>query len=101
MEWFVSRSLRRAAADEQLRGWPMGAADRAQEAARRHLHAALFGILSEVGYLVEADPADTPGALSVRVGRVSTPATLTEDIRRMLADLRGAADSSEESGLSP
>lgn len=58
-------------------------------------------ILSEVGYLVEADPADTPGALSVRAGRVSTPATLAEDIRRMLADLRGAADSSEESGLSP
>jgi hypothetical protein len=66
VEWFVSRSLRRAGADEQLRGWPMGAADRAQEGARRHLHAALFRILTEVGYLVEADPPDSLGALSVR-----------------------------------
>lgn len=101
VEWFVSRSLRRAAADEQLRGWPMGTADRAQEAARRHLHAALFGILTELGYLVEADPPDTPGALSVRAGRVSTPTTLTADIRRILADLRGVGDSSEDSGSSP
>jgi hypothetical protein len=83
VEWFVSRSLRRAGADEQLRGWPMGAADRAQEGARRHLHAALFGILTEVGYLVEADPPDTPGALSVRAGRISTPATWAADIRRI------------------
>lgn len=100
VEWFVSRSLRRAAADEQLRGWPMGMADRAQEAARRHLHAALFGILTEVGYLVDADPADTPGALSVRAGRVSTPTTLAADIRRILADLGGAAESSEDPGPS-
>ena len=100
VEWFVSRSLRRAAADEQLRGWPMATAARAQEAARRHLHAALFGILTEIGYLVEADPPDTPGALSVRAGRVITPATLAADIRRILADLRGPADSSEGPGLS-
>ncbi len=99
VEWFTSRSLRRAAADEQLRGWSLGAADRAQEAARRHLHAALFGILTEMGYLVEADPPDTPGALSVRAGRVVTPATLAADIRRILADLRGVADNSEGSGL--
>ncbi|MGW0828794.1 hypothetical protein [Streptomyces sp. NPDC002845] len=101
VEWFTSRSLRRAAADEQLRGWSMGAADRAHEAARRHLHAALFGILSEVGHLVEADPADIPGALIVRVGRISTPASLAADIRRILADLRGSAESSEGPGLSP
>ena len=69
VEWFVSRSLRRAAADEQLRGLPMAAADRAHEAARRHLHAALFGILSEVGYLAESNQA---GALTVRASRVPT-----------------------------
>jgi hypothetical protein len=79
----------------------MGPADRAQEAARRHLHAALFGILTEVGYLVEADPPDTPGALSVRAGRVSTPTTLAADIRRILADLHGVADASEDPGMSP
>lgn len=100
VEWFTSRSLRRAAADEQLRGWPMGAADRAHEAARRHIHAALFGILTEAGYLVEADPPDTPGALSVRAGRVSTPATLAADIRRILAGRRGPADSSQDPGTS-
>ncbi|WP_416981490.1 hypothetical protein [Streptomyces sp. T028] len=87
VEWFVSRSLRRAAADEQLRGLPMAAADRAHEAARRHLHAALFGILSEVGYLVESDPA---GALAVRAGRVPAPTTLAADIRRILTDLHDA-----------
>ncbi|MFH8467703.1 hypothetical protein [Streptomyces sp. NPDC017991] len=92
VEWFVSRSLRRAAADEQLRGWPMGEADRAHEAARRHLHAALFGILSEVGYLVEADLADSPGALTVRAGRVSTTTTLATDIKRILADLHDSAE---------
>ncbi|MGQ4363559.1 hypothetical protein [Streptomyces sp. SAS_272] len=101
VEWFTSRSLRRAAADEQLRGWPMGAADRAHEAARRHLHAALFGILSEVGYLVEADSTDTPGALTVRVGLISTPTVLAADIRRILADLRGSAESAEGPDLSP
>ncbi|MDQ0761491.1 hypothetical protein [Streptomyces canus] len=101
VEWFTSRSLRRAAADEQLRGWPMAAADRAHETARRHLHAALFGILSEVGYLVEAYPADTPGALTVRAGPVSTPATLAADIRRILADLGGPAQSTEDPGLFP
>lgn len=79
----------------------MGAADRAHEAVRRHLHGALFGILAEVGYLVEADPADTPGALSVRAGRVATPATLAADIRRILADLHGVADSSDDSGPAP
>ncbi|MFJ4563886.1 hypothetical protein ACIP4U_09240 [Streptomyces caelestis] len=31
----------------------MGRADRAHEAARRHLHAAVFGISTELGYLVE------------------------------------------------
>ncbi|MFI6547160.1 hypothetical protein ACIBO9_28320 [Streptomyces prunicolor] len=97
----LSRSLRRAAADEQLRDWPIGTADRAQEAARRHLHAALFGTLTEVGYLVEADPPGTPGALSVRASRISTPTTLAADIGRILADLHGIEDSSEHSGLSP
>ncbi|WP_328494657.1 hypothetical protein OHS59_19360 [Streptomyces sp. NBC_00414] len=92
VEWFVSRSLRRAAADEQLRGWPMSEADRAHEAARRHLHAALFGLLSEVGYLVEADLADSPGALTVRAGRVSTTTTLATDIKRILAELHDSAE---------
>jgi hypothetical protein len=101
VEWFTSRSLRRAAADEQLRGRPMGAADRAHEAARRHLHAAVFGILSEVGFLVEADPADTPGALTVRAGRISTPTTLAADIKRILADLRGVPDDTEEPRPAP
>ncbi|MFI1734072.1 hypothetical protein ACH40E_33640 [Streptomyces acidicola] len=101
VEWFTSRSLRRTAADEQLRGWPMGAADRAHEAARRHLHAAVFGILSEVGYLVEADPADTPGALTVRAGQIPTPTTLAADIRRILADLRSVHEGPEEPGPTP
>ncbi|MGW0565999.1 hypothetical protein [Streptomyces tauricus] len=101
VEWFTSRSLRRAAADEQLRGWPMGAADRAHEAARRHLHAAMFGILSEVGFLVEADPADTPGALTVRAGRVSTPTMLAADIRRILADIHTTTDTTEDPDTSP
>jgi hypothetical protein len=92
VEWFTSRSLRRVAANEQLRGWPMAAADRAHEAARRHLHMALFGILSEVGYLVEANPADIPGALTVRASRFSGPTTLVADIRRMLADPHDAAE---------
>jgi len=100
VEWFTSRSLRRAAADEQLRGWPMAAADRAHEAARRHLHAALFGILSEVGYLVEADPADAPGALTVRASRISTQTTLAADIRRILADLHEVTESTEGPGPS-
>jgi len=101
VEWFTSRSLRRAAADEQLRGWPMATADRAHEAARRHLHAALFGILSEVGYLVEAGPADTPGALTVQVGRISAPTTLVADIKRILADPHDATESTEGPDLSP
>lgn len=100
VEWFVSRSLRRAAADEQLQGWPMGGADRAHEAARRHLHAALFGILSEMGYLVETDPADSPGALTVRAGKLSTPTTLATDIKRILAELHGAAEAKEGPDLS-
>ncbi|WP_405775338.1 hypothetical protein [Streptomyces sp. NBC_01538] len=85
VEWFVSRSLRRAAADEQLRGLPMAAADHAHEAAGHHLHAALFGKLSEVGYLVETDPA---GALTVRAGCVPTPTNLAADIKRILAGVR-------------
>lgn len=101
VEWFASRSLRRAAAHEQLRGCPMEAADRAHEAARRHLHAALFGILSELGYLVEADPTDTPGALTVRAGQISTSTTLAADIRRILADLPDATESTERPGESP
>ncbi|WP_128375195.1 hypothetical protein [Streptomyces cavernae] len=101
VEWFVSRSLRRTAADEQLRGLPMAAADRAHEAARRHLHAALFGILSEVGYLVETDPAGAMSALSVRAGRVSMPTTLVADVKRILADLHDPQAGSEGSGLSP
>lgn len=74
---------------------------RAHEAARRHLHAALFGILPEVGYLVEADPADTPGALTVRAGRISRPTTLVADITRILAVLHAAAETTEDPGLSP
>ncbi|WP_151478277.1 hypothetical protein [Streptomyces albicerus] len=101
VEWFVSRSLRRTAADEQLRGLPMAVADRAHEAARRHLHAALFGILSEVGYLVETDPAGTTSALSVRAGRVSMPTTLVADIKRILADLHDSQEGTEGSGPSP
>ncbi|MGW6742532.1 hypothetical protein ACWGDX_17730 [Streptomyces sp. NPDC055025] len=101
VEWLTSRSLRRAATDEQLRDWPMAAADRALEAARRHLHAAVFGIPSEVGYLVEADPANSPGAPIVRVGRFSTPTALVADIRRILADLHDAAESTEEPGQPP
>lgn len=100
VEWFTSRSLRRAAADEQLRGWPMATADRTHEAARRHLHAALFGILSEVGYLVEADPTGAPGALTVRAGRISTPTTLVADIRRILADLHDAEERPDGPDLS-
>lgn len=79
----------------------MGAADRAYEAARRHLHAAMFGILSEVGFLVEADPTGTPGALTVRAGRISTPTTLVADIKRILADLRGVPEDSGEPGPAP
>ncbi|MDF3141356.1 MULTISPECIES: hypothetical protein [unclassified Streptomyces] len=98
VEWFVSRSLRRTAADEQLRGLPMAAADRAHEAARRHLHAALFGILSEVGYLVETDPA---GALTVRAARVPTPTNLAADIKRILAGLRETPKGIEDPGPTP
>ncbi|MEU7365987.1 hypothetical protein AB0B92_10410 [Streptomyces hygroscopicus] len=97
VEWFVSRSLRRTAADEQMRGLPIATADRAHESARRHLHAALFGILSEVGYLVETHPSDALGALSVRVGRVSTPTTLVADLKRMLAELRDHWEETEDS----
>ncbi|MFJ3209179.1 hypothetical protein [Streptomyces flaveolus] len=101
VEWFVSRSLRRTAADEQMRGLPMAPADRAHEAARRHLHAALFGILSEVGYLVETRPADALGALSVHAGQVSTPTTLAADLKRMLAELNDHREGTEGSPRSP
>ncbi|MGW5658379.1 hypothetical protein [Streptomyces humi] len=101
VEWFPSRSLRRVAAEEQLRGWPMGDAERAHEAARRHLHAALFGLLTEAGYLVEATEAGVPSALIVRVGRVSTPVTLIADIRRILADLPHERDAAEGTDPSP
>ncbi len=79
----------------------MATADRAHEAARRHVHAALFGILSEVGYLVEAGPADALGALTVRAGRISTPTTLTADIKRILADLHDNPEGPRVPGLSP
>jgi len=97
VEWFVSRALRRVTADEQLRGLPLAAADRAHEAVRRHLHAAMFGILSEIGYLVETDPADSAGTLAVRAGRIPTPATLVAGIKRILADLHGAPEHREDS----
>ncbi|WP_329317058.1 hypothetical protein [Streptomyces sp. NBC_01262] len=99
VEWFVSRSLRRAAADEQMRGLPMAAAEHAHESARRHLHAALSGILSEAGYLVDAERVDTTGALVVHAKRTSAPAKLAADIKRILADLR--AGTGDEEGSAP
>ncbi|WP_329311042.1 hypothetical protein [Streptomyces sp. NBC_01262] len=99
MEWFVSRSLRRAAADEQMRGLPMAAAEHAHESARRHLHAALSGILSEAGYLVEAERVDMTGALIVHAKRSSGPTTLAADIKRILADLHASTD--DERGSAP
>jgi hypothetical protein len=99
VEWFVSRSLRRAAADEQMRGLPMAAAVRTHESARRHLHAALSGILSEAGYLVEAERTESTGAVVVHAKRGTASATLAADIKRILAELRASAD--DEEGPTP
>ncbi|TJZ99983.1 hypothetical protein [Actinacidiphila oryziradicis] len=99
VEWFVSRSLRRAAADEQMRGLPMAAADRAHESARRHLHAALSAILTEAGYVVEAERVGMTGALVVHAKRGSAATVLAADIKRILADLHTGAE--EDGGPAP
>lgn len=88
IEWFVSRSLRRAAADEQLRGLPMAAAGREHESARRHLHSAVFALLSDAGYTIDTQPLDGTGALTVYGRRGAGPTTLAADLRRIIADLQ-------------
>jgi hypothetical protein len=88
IEWFVSRSLRRAAADEQLRGIPMAAAGHAHESARRHLHGAVFALLIDAGYRIDSEHVNGTGGLLVHAQRNGDPTTLAADLRRIIADLQ-------------
>lgn len=95
IEWFVSRSLRSSAADEQLRGIPAGLSGRAHEAARRHLHGALVGILADAGYAVHEQSMPGGDALTVEVLRGGGPTTLAADVRRIIAHLESAGPGQE------
>lgn len=87
VEWFPSRSLRRAAAQEQMLALPNGLATRAQEAARRHLHTAVLGVLHEAGYHVQFD--EDSQRLLVAAGAPG-PALLADNLRRLIAELGGS-----------
>ncbi|WP_432073894.1 hypothetical protein, partial [Streptomyces wuyuanensis] len=57
IEWFVSKSVRSAAAREQVEGRAEGQAALLHRTARAHLHGAVTGILRELGYTVTQTPA--------------------------------------------
>lgn len=50
-----------------------------------HPHAAALGILTELGFLVEADPSGRTGTLIIRTGQAITAVGLAADLQRTLA----------------
>jgi hypothetical protein len=87
VEWFVSSVLRGAAADEQRQGLPTSAAALTHESARRWMHQAISGIVSEAGYAVEVDAAAPERAL--RVSGTVDPGGLrhAQALQSLLAEL--------------
>jgi hypothetical protein len=100
VEWFVSLTVRQVAAEEQLRALPNDAASLAQESVRRHIHLAIFGILSEAGYAVQTASTGVPGALQVRRGTEGLAGGLAQELHNFALTRTDPPDGAENLGRS-